>query len=111
VVVDARLNRRLTAPFRIEPSAEVTVLTRSTAEALGLVALEEMPRHPVTTPGGMVTLPITSVRWVSVGRAEVRDVTVAIDDGRLAVGWLGQSFLRRVQATADPHTGTVTFAR
>jgi clan AA aspartic protease (TIGR02281 family) len=112
IVVQAELNRRLTAPLRLDMGAEVTVLTTSVAKALAMASLEHMPRHAFKTGDGMVTMPITSLRSLRVGSAEARDVTVAIDlDGRMPVGLLGMSFLRRFKVTIDQEHGQVTFER
>jgi clan AA aspartic protease (TIGR02281 family) len=112
VVVDAVLNRRLTVPLRLDTGAELTVLTKQVAHALGITALDHLPTHSFSTAGGMVNFPITSLRSLRVGSTEARDVNVAIDtEGRLPVGLLGQSFLRRFKMTVDYERGHVTFDR
>jgi hypothetical protein len=112
VVVDAELNRRLTVPLRLDLEAELTVLPKPVAEALGLTALDQWPTHTFNTTDGMVTGPVTSLRSLRIGGVEARDVNVAIDtQGRLAVGLLGQSFARRFTVTVDQARGQVTFAR
>jgi clan AA aspartic protease (TIGR02281 family) len=112
VVVNAELNRRLTVPLRLDTGAEVTVLTKRAAEALGMTALDQVPTYPFHTAGGVVNLPVTSLRSLRVGSAEARDVNVAVDTkGQMPMGLLGQSFLRRFKMTVDPHSGQVTFDR
>jgi clan AA aspartic protease (TIGR02281 family) len=112
IVVQAELNRRHTAPLRLDTGAEVTVLTMAVAKALAISSPEHMPKHAFKTASGEVTMPITSLRWLRVGSAEARDVTVAIDlDGRLPMGLLGQSFLRRFKVTVDEASGQVSFDR
>jgi clan AA aspartic protease (TIGR02281 family) len=112
VVVNAELNRRLTVPLRLDTGAEVTVLTKNVAEALGMTTLDQFPTYPFHTAGGVVNFPVTSLRSLHVGSAEARDVNVAIDtQGQLPMGLLGQSFLRRFTMTVDPQNGQVTFAR
>jgi clan AA aspartic protease (TIGR02281 family) len=112
VVVEAVLNRRLTVPLRLDPGAAVTVLPKGVAEALGLTALDQLPIHPITTAGGVVHGPITSLRSLRVGSTEAREVNVAIDTaGQLPMGLLGQSFLRRFTMTVDHARGQVAFER
>jgi clan AA aspartic protease (TIGR02281 family) len=112
VVVEAVLNRRLTVPLRLDTGAEVTVLTKRAAEALGMTGLDQWPTYPFKTAGGVVQLPVTSLRSLRVGSTEARDVNVALDThGQLPMGLLGQSFLRRFKMTVDPHSGQVTFDR
>jgi clan AA aspartic protease (TIGR02281 family) len=110
--VEAVVNGRLTVPLRVDTGAELTVLTKKTAEAIPIAALPHLPRHQVQTASGPATMPVTSLRSLRVGSAEARDVTVAIDlDGRLPVGLLGLSFLRRFTVRVDPASGQVTFER
>jgi clan AA aspartic protease (TIGR02281 family) len=112
VAVDAVLNRRLTVPLMLDTGAELTLLTKQTAEELGILSLDQLPKRQFDTTGGMVNCPITSLRSVRVGTAEARDVIVGIDmDGRMPVGLLGRSFLRHFKVTVDQEHGRVTFER
>jgi aspartyl protease family protein len=98
--------------LRLDTGAELTVLTKQVANTLQIAAMEHLPRHQFATAGGMVTLPVTSLRSLRIGSTEARDVTVAIDlDGRLPMGLLGMSFLRRFTVTVDQERGQVTFER
>ncbi len=112
IMVEAVVNGRLTVPLRLDTGAELTVLTKAVAEALPIAALEHLPRHAFKTAGGPVTMPVASLRSLRIGSTEARDVTVAIDlDGRMPVGLLGMSFLRRFKVTVDQQQGRVTFDR
>jgi clan AA aspartic protease (TIGR02281 family) len=112
VAVDAVLNRRLTVPLMLDTGAELTLLTKQTAEELGISSLDQLPKRQFDTTAGMVSCPITSLRSVQVGTAEARDVIVGIDmDGRMPVGLLGRSFLRHFKMTVDQEHGQVTFER
>ena len=86
-MVDAVLNRRLTAPLMLDTGADLTLLTKQAAEELGIPSLDQLPKHQFGMTSGMVNFPITSLRSLRVGTTEARDVIVGIDmDGRLSVG-------------------------
>ena len=88
------------------------MLTKAAAQALPIAALEHLPRHAFKTAGGLLTMPVTSLRSLRIGRTDARDVAIAIDlEGRMPVGLLGMSFLRRFKVTVDQARAQVTFAR
>jgi clan AA aspartic protease (TIGR02281 family) len=112
ITVEASLNRRLTVPLLLDTGADLTVLTKQAAADLRILGLNRLPTLQFSTAGGMVHLPITTLRSLRVGTAEVRDVEVAIDvDGHLPVGLLGMSFLRHFKVTVDQQRGQVAFER
>jgi clan AA aspartic protease (TIGR02281 family) len=112
VVVEAMLNRRLTAPMLLDTGADFTVLTKQVAKDLRLPSLDHMPKLQFKTAGGMVNFPIATLQSLRVGTAEVRDITVAIDiDGHLPVGLLGMTFLHHFKVTVDQQRGQITFER
>jgi clan AA aspartic protease (TIGR02281 family) len=111
VIVDAEVNRRLTVRMRVDPGAEVTVLPKTIAKALGIDTLDGAIRHSVETGGRVIDGALTSLRWLRVGTAEARDVNVLVDlADQGSTGVLGQSFLRRFAMAVDDR-GHVTFER
>lgn len=112
IIVEAMLNRKLTAPLQLDTGASYTVLTKQTAQALGIPAVERLPKHSFHTGGGAVLWPVTTLQSVRVGTAEVRDVEIAIDvDGHLRMGLLGMTFLRHFKVIMDREQGQVRFER
>lgn len=112
IMVEALLNRTLTVPLILDTGADLTVLTKQVAADMRMLGLERLPKLQFSTPGGMVNFPITTLRSLRVGTAEVRDVNVAIDvDGHLPVGLLGMSFLHHFRVTVDQQRGQVKFER
>jgi clan AA aspartic protease (TIGR02281 family) len=112
IVIDALLNRRLTAPMLLDTGADITVLTRQVARDLRLSALDHLPTREFKTPGGTVRFPIATLQSLRVGTAEARDIEVAIDiAGHMPLGLLGMTFLRHFKVTVDHQRGQVTFER
>jgi clan AA aspartic protease (TIGR02281 family) len=112
VVVEARLNGRLTVPMLLDTGADFTVLTMQVARDLRISSLEDLPKLPFKTAGGMVMFPIATLQSLRVGTAEARDVNVAIDtDGHMPMGLLGMTFLRHFKVTVDQQRGQVKFER
>ena len=111
-IVEAVLNRRLTVPLVLDTGADLTVLTKQTAQALRIPELERLPRLQFGTAGGSVRFPITTLQSVRVGTAEAHDISIAIDiDGHLPQGLLGMSFLRHFKVTVDHQRSQITFER
>ena len=112
VVVEAMLNGRLTVPMLLDTGADFTVLTKQVARDLRISSLEDLPKLPFKTAGGMVMFPIATLQSLRVGTAEARDVNVAIDpDGHMPMGLLGMTFLRHFKVTVDQQRGQVKFER
>jgi clan AA aspartic protease (TIGR02281 family) len=112
IIVDALLNRRLSVPLVLDTGATYTVLTKQTAQDLGIIDLERLPKQHFLTAGGKVLSPVTTLRSIRVGSAEAQDVDVAIDvDGHLPMGLLGMTFMRHFKVTVDQEQGQVKFER
>src|SRR5919108_2983402 len=92
IVIDALLNRQLSVPLVLDTGATYTVLTKQTAQDLGITGLERLPKQHFLTAGGKILSPVTTLKSIRVGSAEAQGVEVAIDaDGHLPMGLLGMS--------------------
>jgi clan AA aspartic protease (TIGR02281 family) len=112
IIVEAMLNRKASVPLMLDSGASYTVLTRQTAQDLGLTGLEGLPKQRFLTPGGPIQAPVTTLKSIRVGTVEAQDVAVAIDmAGHLDVGLLGMTFLRHFKVTVDQAQGQVRFDR
>jgi clan AA aspartic protease (TIGR02281 family) len=112
IIVEALLNRQVSAPLMLDTGATYTVLTKQTAYDLGITRLERLPKHSFLTPGGPIQSPVTTLKWLRVGTAEAQDVAVAIDaEGHLPLGLLGMTFMRHFKVTVDQVQGQVKFER
>jgi clan AA aspartic protease (TIGR02281 family) len=112
IIVEALLNRQVSAPLMLDTGATYTVLTKQTAYDLGITRLERLPRHSFLTPGGPIQSPITTLKSIRVGTVEAQDVAVAIDaEGHLPIGLLGMTFMRHFKVTVDQVQGQAKFER
>jgi clan AA aspartic protease (TIGR02281 family) len=112
VIVEALLNRQVAVPLMLDTGASYTVLTRQTAQDLGITGLDRLPKHSFLTPGGPIQSPITTLKSIRVGTVEAQDVAVAIDaEGHLPLGLLGMTFMRHFKVTVDQAQGQVKFER
>ncbi len=112
IIVEAMLNRQVSVPLVLDTGATYTVLTKQTAEDLGIIALERLPKQHFLTAGGKILSPVTTLKSIRVGNAEAQNVEVAIDaDGHLPMGLLGMTFMRHFKVTVDQEQGQVKFER
>ena len=112
IIVEALVNQYVAVPLLLDTGATYTILTKQTAQKLGITALERLPTRRFLTANGSVLYPVTTVQSVRVGTAEARAVEVAIDvEGHLPLGLLGMSFLRHFKVTMDHAQHQVTFER
>lgn len=112
IIVEALLNRQVSAPLMLDTGASYTVLTKQTAHDLGFTGLERLPKHPFLTPGGPIQSPVTTLKSIRVGTVEAQNVAVAIDaEGHLPLGLLGMTFMRHFKVTVDQAQGQVKFER
>jgi clan AA aspartic protease (TIGR02281 family) len=112
IIVKALVNQRVTIPLLLDTGATYTVLTRQTAQALGITDLARLPTQRFLTGNGPILWPVTTLQSVRIGTAEARAVEVAIDvEGHLPLGLLGRSFLHHFKVTVDHAQGQVTFER
>jgi clan AA aspartic protease (TIGR02281 family) len=102
----------VSVPLMLDTGATYTMLTRQTAQDLGITSLERLPKQSFLTPGGKILSPVTTLKSIQVGTAEARDVVVAIDaEGHLPLGLLGMTFMRHFKVTVDQAQGQVKFER
>jgi clan AA aspartic protease (TIGR02281 family) len=110
VIVEALLNRKISVSLMLDTGASYTVLTRQTAQALGITGLDRLPKHSFLTPGGPIHSPVTTLKSIRVGTVEAHNVAVAIDaEGHLPLGLLGMTFMRHFKVTVDQAQGQVEF--
>jgi clan AA aspartic protease (TIGR02281 family) len=110
IIVEALLNRQVSVPLMVDTGATYTVVTRQTAQDLGIIGLERLPKHSFLTPGGPVHSPVTTLKSIRVGTIEAQNVEVAIDtEGHLPLGLLGMTFMHHFKVTVDQAQGRVKF--
>jgi len=112
IIVEAMLNRKVSVSLMLDTGASYTVLTRQTAQDLGITGLERLPKQRFLTPGGPILSPVTTLKSIRVGTVEAQNVAVAIDvEGHLPLGLLGMTFMRHFKVTVDQVQGQAKFER
>lgn len=95
MTVDAVVNGSVRLNMLVDTGASFTILTASAARKLGISNLEELPRMPVSTAGGVTWIYLVELESVKVGEAEAMGIEGGVSDqvaGGLD-GLLGMSFL------------------
>lgn len=108
LVVDAVLNGRVKRDFLVDTGASFVTISQATAKALGIHIDDDTPEIAVTTASGRTVVPMTVLKRIVVGRAEVRDVEALIMDlpkGSEIDGLLGLTFLNEFKVSVDSNRG------
>lgn len=109
MIVQVRLNDRVTAPFLIDTGASDVLLPSKVAEELGLRAGPETRTIRYATANGVVDQPVLMLDAVEVGGARVEGVPASISPS-LGVGLLGLSFFNHFTYRVDAAAGIVTLS-
>jgi len=118
IIVEATVNGKEPYDFAVDTGAAVTVLSKKTAQELGVL------KNPVTPKegqccGGSVDLSMTKVESVRVGNVEVRDIPVALMDLSIIskcietplAGIIGYSFMKDYRVTIDYPNRQISFEK
>jgi clan AA aspartic protease (TIGR02281 family) len=110
MLVMARLNNAVSAPFLIDTGASDVLIPESVARQLGLETGAEARTKRYSTANGVVEHPVVMLRSVSLGGATVEDVPASVSDA-MEVGLLGLSFFNHFTYNIDAARGIVTLQR
>ena len=112
MVVEAILNRRVTANFLVDTGADLTMISSATARELGIALHAKLPTVPVQTVATIIHVPLVVLDSVEIGGMEVRDLTVAVHDIPVfdpylpgPPGLLGRNFLSHFRVQIDLKEG------
>lgn len=103
LLVEARLNGRVSGLFLLDTGASYCVITPELARRLGVTGNADADPIALLTPSGRIEAPMTTLRSVEVARARAGDVSTVIYpavDAPLS-GILGLSFLRQFEFSVD----------
>ena len=107
VLVPGKVNGQLTGIFILDTGATFTLISRASADTLGLLSGGSTVR--LTTAGGTIQVPLTLLEEVEIGGAIARHVAVVIHDlpnmPPNILGLLGLSFLERFRVNLDLTSG------
>lgn len=108
LVVSAVLNGRAKRDFLVDTGASFVTISQATAKALGIHIDEDTPEVAVMTASGWTVVPMTVLKRIVVGGAEVRNVETLIMDlpQRSEIdGLLGLTFLNKFKVSVDSSRG------
>lgn len=109
MVVQVRLNERVTAPFLVDTGASDVLLPKKLADDLGIKTGPETRTVRYTTANGIVEHPIVMLDSVDLGGARVEDVPASISPN-MEVGLLGLSFFNHFTYRVDAAAGVITLS-
>lgn len=115
LVVRARLNGSREARLILDTGADLTILSRSIAQDLGLLPADAERMVSLQTVGGPVQAAVIRVEAIGLGEAEARQIAAAVHDLPNAPagveGLLGLTFLDRFVVTLDAQRGELRLER
>jgi clan AA aspartic protease (TIGR02281 family) len=109
LLVEVLLNNKVTRNFIVDSGASFTLISRQTANELGLIIDDNTPIIPVSTVNDVILTPLVTLRSLRVGNAEVENVEALVytmpSDKQ---GLLGNSFLNKFKVVLDSINGKMT---
>jgi len=113
MTIRATLNERVSANFRVDTGASLTMIPRATAKELGIDLEKRLPRIPLQTVSGIIYVPVVVLDSLEVGGMRVKDLTVAVHDlpdpNRPAL--LGLDFLNHFRVEVDMKEGVLVLEK
>ncbi|HYB11877.1 MAG TPA: TIGR02281 family clan AA aspartic protease [Myxococcota bacterium] len=107
MLVQVRLNDRVTAPFLIDTGASDVLVPKAVADELGLGAGPDTRTVRYATANGHVDQPVVMLDAVDLGGARVEKVPASVSAG-MEVGLLGLSYFNHFTYNIDAAAGIVT---
>jgi clan AA aspartic protease (TIGR02281 family) len=107
ILVYARLNDRVEAPFYVDTGAADVVVPAAVAESAGVPVGAGTPRETYATANGLVRQAVVSFDSIEVGEARVENVRGTVSQS-LPVGLLGASFFNHFTLQIDPAARMLT---
>jgi len=107
ILVYARLNDRITAPFLVDTGAADVVLPAEVAARAGISVGADTPRETYGTANGLIRQAVVQLDAVEVGDARVENIRGSVSES-LAVGLLGTSFFNHFTLQIDPAARMLT---
>lgn len=115
IFVHGRVNEQVETLFLVDTGATLCVLTKATADRLGLTASPVSTLVTVQSASGSFKAPLIQVDLIQIGDAEVRSVDAIIHDvpnlPPAVDGLLGMSFLNQFKVEIDQEEGVMLLSR
>lgn len=118
IMVEAKVNGRGPFNFAVDTGASVTVISKHTAEKLGLAENPSTPKKGHCCSGEL-DMSLLTTNSVLVGDVEVKDIPVALMDlstiskcvGMDIEGIIGYSFMKDFRVVIDYPNNTISFEK
>jgi clan AA aspartic protease (TIGR02281 family) len=107
MVVYARINDRVTAPFLVDTGASDVSIPASVAARAGVRIGPDTPRAVYHTANGLVSSPVVTLDSVTVGGARMEGVRGSVSES-MNVGLLGGAFFNNFTFQVDPAAQIIT---
>jgi len=107
IVVQVRLNDRVSAPFYVDTGAADVVVPAALAARAGITVGPDTPRETYATANGLVRQPVVTFDAVEIGEARVENVRGSVSES-IPVGLLGTSFFNHFTLQIDPNARMLT---
>lgn len=113
MTVRATLNERVSANFRVDTGASLTMIPGAAAKELGIDLEKRLPTIPIQTVSGMIRVPVVVLDSVEVEGMRVKDLTVAVHDLPQPdrPGLLGVDFLNHFRIEIDVKEGVLVLEK
>lgn len=107
MIVYARINDRVTAPFLVDTGASDVLIPSHVAQAAGISIGADTPQAVYHTANGIVQQPVVVLESVQIGDARVEGVRGSVSDG-MEIGLLGGAFFNNFTFQVDPGENLIT---
>lgn len=107
MLVYARVNDRVTAPFLVDTGASDVLIPAQVAQAAGIAVGRDTPHDVYQTANGLVKQPIVTIDAMQVGDARVEQLRGSVTSG-MEVGLLGGTFFNNFTFQVDPAANIIT---
>jgi clan AA aspartic protease (TIGR02281 family) len=107
MVVYARINDVVSAPFLVDTGASDVVVPGAVARAAGIRVGHDTQRQSYQTANGTIDSPVVILDSVEVGEARVENLRGSLSDS-MSVGLLGATFFNNFTMQIDPAANVIT---
>lgn len=111
ISVMAMLNGHVMGTFVVDTGASYTVITPRMARKLGVIITDDTPCLSLRTANGTVSAPKVTLRALSLGGIEVRNLEAVVHplgDDLLMAGLLGMNAFQQMDVAISPNALTLT---
>jgi clan AA aspartic protease (TIGR02281 family) len=108
LITEVILNGRVRQYFIVDTGASFTLISRQTANELGISIDENTPFIRVASVSDVLLTPLVTLRSIRVGKAELENVEALIYTMPNYQGLLGNSFLNKFKVVIDSLQGKMT---